>query len=269
MGSSLAVRVSRVLAATCVGSVFLAATSAFANTISADFVTIQASNTAGTSTLTVATTDATYDPVAQQYSWSTSGMTLVDDGDGVTPVATLNPSDITIGAAFNVITLNFDVDAGMTDTVFTITTATVSFPTMAAPLAGVSGAMNVVDQDPNFGGGVVAIGQIADGANPSKAFLAQYNGTVPAGTTFYTGVESVTNNPGELSGSSGAFGNPNNGGGGLAPVGEPVSDISMQFGFLLSAKDNATGNAVYGIVPEPASALMLVLAGALVWWRRR
>jgi len=251
------------------GAVALSATSVlFAGSPSAEFIRIEATNGAGTAVFSVPSAAVPFNAATQQWEWSSGLVTLMDGG---TPVANLNSASLTIGASFNVLALNFNVDSGLTDTFFTITTGTLSFPTVFQPLGGVSGGLNVVDQDPEFGGGVLMMGQLADGANADKAFRADYNGAVPTGTTLFTGVESVANDPGELSGSSGAFGTPNGGAGGLAPLGVPVSDMSMQLGFSLSAADNATGTATYGIipVPEPATLALLMLGAVMSFPRRR
>lgn len=239
----------------------------FADGPSPEFIHIQATNDAGTGTLSVPTSGVTYNSGTQQWEWSIGATTLMD---GSTPVANINSGTLSMGSSLHVLSIHFNLNAGVTDTFFSITTGTLSFPTVNQPQAGVSGGLNVVDQDPNFGGGVLMTGTLPDGVNPNKVFRADYNGAVPTGTLFFTGVESVANNPGELSGSSGAFGTPNGGTGGLTPVGTPISDMSMQLGFTLSARDNATGNVTYGVipVPEPATLVLLVLGAAAALRRR-
>lgn len=228
---------------------------AAANTLSPDYFKITATNDEGSASAVIATGDVTYDPVNDQYQWSTPGFTL---WDGPTPVAELGPTTLNVLSTPSVIFLNFDVDAGLSDTVFTIQTATVNFPAIANPEASVSGAINVADTD-EFGGSVLLTGLNPDGPNPAKAFLAQYNGTVPTGTTFFAGVESLQS---DTTATSGPFGLP------LSPIGEPLTDFSMQFSFTLSATDNATGNAVYRVIPEPATAGLMLLAGGLLGRRR-
>lgn len=153
--------------------------------------------------------------------------------------------------------LNFLVQAGSNTTNFTITSALLSFPNIspAQGRATVQIGVNDVDGD----------GATLTGTQPGgKAFLADYNGFVPGGTHFAALISSVaTVTPGGVAGESEDF----PGGGGYAPIGVGVTNMSSQYRFTLSANDLANGTSFYEIIPEPAT-LSLLLLGALALRRR-
>ncbi len=150
--------------------------------------------------------------------------------------------------------VNFAVSAGASDTVFTITSATLVFAPLASSIGYASAAVTVTDLDLN--------GASLTGLLGGKAYQATFDG----GTLFASLIDPV-----------------------IAPVGGPmnshdrlpvlptlwqampasVSNMQGQFSFALSANDSASGTSYFEvIVPEPASLALLGL-GALVLRRRR
>lgn len=217
--------------------------------VSSTFLTVSATNSEGTASFDVDTSDATYN--AGVYTWNGAGALM----DGATQVANLNNTSVTVNTNFNAIFVNFNVDAGLSDTVFTITSATLATP-LVLPEGTASGGINVTDQNSGFGGGVLATGNNVN----SEIYLAQYNGS----TEFLSGIASVANDTGVLTGSDSISS------GGFLPIGAPISDISVEYSFVLSAEDNATGNGVFAVqgIPEPATLALLALGGLAAFRRR-
>lgn len=157
------------------------------------------------------------------------------------------------------ITLGFFVQAGAVPANFVIQSALLSFPTLTNPDARIGGSVTVTD-----GGldGATLTGNQAGG----DFLLGQYNGPVPGGTTFASVIQGpVVALPG-LSESESENLPP---GIGFVPIAGNVSDMSLQWAFTLSANDVASGTGTYIIIPGPAGAGVLGLAGLAVLRRRR
>ncbi|HMQ14890.1 MAG TPA: PEP-CTERM sorting domain-containing protein [Phycisphaerae bacterium] len=144
------------------------------------------------------------------------------------------------------INLNFLVTAGVVDTQFTITSALLSFATIDPADARASAAITVTDNDGS--------GAVISGAHPSgKIFRADYNGVVPGGgIDFANLVASVIAAPFDT---NDAFENVP-----FTPVGVPVSSMSTQLKFWLTANDDANGTTNFEVIPEPATLSLLGLA---------
>jgi uncharacterized protein (TIGR03382 family) len=157
------------------------------------------------------------------------------------------------------ITLGFFVQAGNVPANFVIQSALLSFPTMTNPDGRMSGSVTVTD------GGLD--GATLTGNQAGGDFLwGQYNGVVPTGTTFATIIQGPLNAAPGLSDSESENLPP---GVGFMPIAGNVSDMSLQWAFTLSANDVASGTGTYIIVPGPAGAGVLGLAGLAVLRRRR
>lgn len=147
--------------------------------------------------------------------------------------------------------LGFAVQAGAADTVFSITSSTLSFVGITNPIVEASAAITTTDIGNNNASLV--------GINPGGgAYLAQYNGSVPAGITYLNGIPSV--------GGFGSNSAPINAGPDVL-VGTTAVDMSARFSFSLTAGDLASGTSNFLITPEPASLALLALS-ALVLRRR-
>ncbi len=213
-------------------------------------LTIQASNGRSDGIVEITADQGSWD--GSTFTWeSTDPIEIVSDG---VLLGTFS-GELGINEGFQV-SIGFAVQAADTDTQFVITSALVP-----APLDDASGradaAFTVLDF---FGTGATLTGMGGAGG----AYLAQYNGIVPTGSTFVEEIDQIVVNPGE-SLAVGAFEYP--GGGAYTPIGD-ISDISAQIAFSLTAFGFASGSSNFQVVPEPAGLGLLVLAGLLVTRRR-
>lgn len=152
------------------------------------------------------------------------------------------------------VNLNFAVSAEQEDTFFSITSALLSFDGIVNPVGRATAGITVTD-------GVDIDGATLSGELEGFSYQAQYNG-FPVGTTFATLIPQVMAGPGGSQTESDS-----EPAAGFTPIAEPVSDISAEFAFTLSANDVASGTSLFVVIPEPASALLLVAALGLI--RRR
>jgi len=244
-------KVRNTLGILAVGSSLLAASMAVAD-VSDPYLRIEASSSLGTAVLDVASSEASYDPETHTWSWSDSGVQM---WDGANLIASWD--SITLNYQQDpVIFLNFVTMAGGAPTTVTITSGLLSFPALNNPDGVASAGFTLTDSDTS--GSANLNGNTGTGAD--LAFLTHYNGFVPSGTTFAEAIDEIIVNQ---AGNS----NSENFNTGFVPIAGPVSDMSMQISFALSANDSASGTSVFAIVPEPAGVLLLAFGAALI--RRR
>jgi len=170
-------------------------------------------------------------------------------------LATLGTASVTF-IADPVIHLNFNVQANNQNTAFSVGSGLLSFPTINNAKGAASAAVSITDVN---GNGVTFTPDAAG------AHLSHYNGEVPGGTPFASLLNSGF--------SAGAFATDTAsdefpGGGGLAPIGVGVFDMSARWSFTLTAFDLASGTSVYTIIPAPGPLVLLGI-GALAASRRR
>jgi hypothetical protein len=235
----------------------LASAGAAFGDISQDVFVIRAENANGVAEYRATFFDGYFNPDGS-YEWTLPQSIMMTNQSGVV-IAELQTASVFCHEDPDV-SLNFNVLAGSIMTTFTITSAQVSFASLAAAEGRASASLSVTDLT-------------GDGANVSPlgqpgVYLSQYNGVVPGGTTFHdlltAGVSTAL--PGGSQTTSEDF----PGGGAFAPIGVPVTDINSRFRFSLSAGDLASGTSIFRVqaIPTPG-ALALLGLGGLAAGRRR
>lgn len=216
--------------------------------VSPDFVTITATNSNGSASLMIPTGAVPFDGPTTQ-TWISPGSISLDDGPN--HVATIGGgSRVTVdngGAGFSIApALFFEADAGL-DTVFTVTTATVSFTVQT--LVGGSAAMTLTDSG---GGGAFLTG----GNDGGNSVVGRYDDSVFGPSSLFAAVPALAT----ASSIDGGFPG--------GAVGANAISISMDYVFTLSGGDSASTSGVIGAIPEPGSALLLMFGGLLAARRR-
>jgi hypothetical protein len=192
-------------------------------------------------------------------AWSSSTPYELRDGDVVLG------SILSAGFAYHAdpsVSLSFAVTAAHVATTFTISSALLSFPSLANPDAAALASITVTDNESN---GATMTPDLAG------AYLADYNGFVPAGSMFASFFTSALVAPAGGSASDSASIGP-------STILASVHDMSARFSFTVSAGDTAAGTSTYcigdlqqcpsSVVPEPATAWLL-LTGVGVALRAR
>ena len=183
--------------------------------------------------------------------WSLPAAAIAN-GQG-TPIANIQTVDITYDAD-PMVSLDFAVIAGISDTTFTITTAAVSFDPLVNPDAYASATATVTDTGID---GATMTG-LQTGA---KLYEARYNGSVAWADL----IDSIS--AGLASSETGDGRRPL-----VAPNMETIPDtvvsIEAQYKFVLSAEDFASGTSTFEVVPEPATLILLGI-GAMMLRRKR
>ncbi len=179
---------------------------------------------------------------------------VLADGDVV--LGTISQASLSILADPQV-NLAFSVQAGeQPETQFMLTTGLLAFIPIAEASARADAAFTVLDF---FGEGTVLTGDGPTGG----AYLAQYNGVVPTGTTFAERIEEIAVLPPDtLAVDSFIYPDPS----GYLPIGYAES-MSAQVAFTLTSFGFASGSSNFEIIPEPTALCLLVL-GALSLRRR-
>ncbi|MBK7404986.1 MAG: hypothetical protein IPJ41_10215 [Phycisphaerales bacterium] len=231
------------------GVVVLAGAAAAWADIGDPAIVFEASNSMGSGSYTVSLDDGAWD--GDSWFWMlVRPIEIRNDAGDI--LLTLNE-----GSAYfqndPVVSMGFSAAAGGVDTHFTITSSTVSFPTINNAQARASAAVTLTESN----GDTATLSGLYAGGN---LFEAHYNG-LNVFTDLLTGPYT-----------KGAFGSTSDsdeypGGGAFAPIGA-VSDISAQWDFQLSAHDQASGTSVFVVVPVPGT-ICLISVGGLAGLRRR
>lgn len=177
-------------------------------------------------------------------------------GDNGDILATLSGASVIV-MQDPVISMNFNVQAANQNTIFTVNSGLLSFATIANPIGAASAGVTVTD----FNGNGATLSP--DG---SSIYASRYNGNFPSGTPFADLLSDPI--------SAGAFqtnaaSDEYPGGGNYVSIGTAVSSMSAAWTFTLSPLDVASGTSTYVIIPTPAGASLLGLAGLAAIRRRR
>lgn len=232
------------------GVVVLVGAGAASADIGDPVVVFEASSDLGSGSYTVNLDDGNW--MGDSWHWSSNDpIQILSDGGEV--ILTLDMGTLFIHQD-PLVGLGFAVTAGASDTSLTITSSTVSFPTIFGAEGRASAGITLTESDGNTA--------TLTGNEPGGTlFTAQYNGfnvfdhllVGPFNENDAWGTTSATDE------------SPN--GGGFSAIGD-VSDISSRWSFTLSANDQASGTSVFVVVPAPAS-LAVVIVGAMTGFRRR
>jgi len=231
-------------------AVGLTATTAAQANLSPVIFSVTASNANGSGTYEVAYDPGLDDP-SGFYFWSQLGPVTITDSNNGNEIATVELANF---SAFGepAVGLGFTVQALGAATNFAINSGVLSFAPVTNQLAVASGGLTATDSDTNSFASLV--GNI--GSSGNHAFVAAYNG----GSIFGEDVPPLlVNNP--------AGGDSDNFNTGNQIIGGAVSSMQIQFGFVLSGNDSASGTAAFYLVPEPTTFVLLGLGFALI--RRR
>jgi hypothetical protein len=215
--------------------------------------TIEATNTAGTGTFNASIDDVHW-LSGTSCIWTLTGPVDLRNRDTGAVVATLQSAQATY-LSDPAVNLSFAVVSGPSTTLFTIKSALLTFPTPILQPAGRASAAFTVTDGEEDGAQLVGTG--------GGAYLAQYNGFVPGGTTFANLIPQV-NAPAM---GSGSLAEEFPGGGNYQNLGTSASNMSSQVSFTLTPNDLASGTSNFELIPEPG-ALLLVLTGLALVRRR-
>lgn len=210
---------------------------------------VQASNADGTGSYSAPLSDFDYDPVTNTYTWRLGApVDIMNDNGDVIATLTGGNAFVSGDPAVN---FGFSVEAGNSDTTFTINTASVTFAAINNAQAQAGAAFTITDQT-------------HDGATLSTLNQAgrAYNATYNSGTTFADLVAGFSAGSGHSASSD-----ENKPLTGYDNIGGPVSEIESSVNFKLTAGDLASGTNSFEVIPEP-STLALVALGALAMLRR-
>lgn len=173
----------------------------------------------------------------------------------------LNPADLllhTNGSGFSYVedpiaNLNFAVQAGPAGSIFKITSALLTFPTITNATASSSASYTVTDITGN--GATLAGAESITG----NAYRAAYNGFADGGGTTFDSYFPAIAAP--------VFGTANPTANTSPTLIPSVSDISTIAHFSLTPFDLASGTTTFNVIPEPATVALLAVGLALI--RRR
>ncbi len=183
-------------------------------------------------------------------------------GNDPDPEKNVRVHGVNFGWIFDpVVTANFNVSSGLTNTTFTINSSFLSFPTIPGAVGVASAFIGVTDSASGLGSGTVTLAGLQPGGT---AFSARYNGNTQTFVNLITGGTVGVTPGGSVSfvGANPAFPN-------YEPLGSSASDMQSQFRFTLSAFDRAAGTSTFEIIPAPGAAALLGLGGLLAARRRR
>ncbi len=187
-----------------------------------------------------------YDQQTGIFQWSLGEPLVLRDETTAMPLVTFQGLEVWYREDPEV-SLSFGIVNGPAETSITIATGLLSFPDIKDAVGRATAVMALTDLDGN-GGLLRGLGPLGG------AYLAQYNGAVPAGTTFgeFIGLLVAPSGGSILAQVSIPAG-------GLLDIPDVVSDMSAQFAFRLSANDMVTVQSHYQIIPVPRARYLPAL----------
>jgi hypothetical protein len=215
---------------------------------------VVAENRSGRATFQAHISEGSWDSQRRTYTWRLPQPVELRDEEGDL-IAVLQQGS-TLVRKNPQISLGYLVQAGDSLTTFTITSGLLSFGTMNNPDARASASMGITD----INGDGAELNGLHDGP---AAYLAEYNGFVPGGSTFSALIGSIRASSG---GSGSVF--QNDPPSGYRRINGGVFDMSTQYKFSLTPFDTSSGTSNFEMVPEPAAVGLLAL-GVLAMMRRR
>lgn len=214
-------------------------------------LTIRASSSRGTGEYVVRVDDGQWD--GDEWFWGSSGRVNITDPNNGNVIASFDRGSL-LYINDPQISLNWAVTAGQVDTEFTITSGVLDFDDIASADARATSAITLTEST----GDTARLTGLQDGGS---LYRANYNGAIPGGTVF------TLLNDGPFS--AGAFSSEvNNESFGFVNVGF-AGNMQAQYSFRLTAGDQASATGTYVIIPAPAGASILALAGLATLRRRR
>ena len=188
---------------------------------------------------------------SEKAQWALENRLDLRGGEGGEVLATIEDLVVELDGD-PAVSLDFAVAAGNTPTLFTITSAMVSFPPRLNPTAFASAGVTLTDGAPLPGDGA----SLTPVSPNTGLYQAMYNGG-----TIYANLFAPLNllGPGTISASTDT---------GFQTISGAVGDIQASFAFTLSADDSASGTSrfeIFGpLVPEPSTTVLL--ACGLIGW---
>jgi len=215
--------------------------------------------TAGTSTGVFEVTQDQGAWNGDEFIWSLSGAPVTINDQFGQPIATLSSANVRyVNDPIISMGFNFDNALGV-PVIVEVNSGLLSFADQAPAQGTATAGITVTDNSASGDG--VAFANGMTGVSGLKAYQANINGLIPAGTQFAELVNSVTV---VVPGGSNT-GSENTGG--LQPIAGSLTSMSSQFRVSVSALDSVSGTSNFRVIPEPTSLALLLIALAFV--RRR
>lgn len=193
------------------------------------------------------------------FEWSAGDL----EGDGEV-LHTFSDGSRVHGLAFHldadpIVTNNFNVSAGSSNSTFTITSAIVNHPSFPSGEGRAEAVIGITNVPPPFGPpGTASFTGLHDSGSAFRAF---YNGSsIFAPGDLLTGGSTVGSQVFFAESSAPLT---------YLPLGGIATSIQSEFKFSLSPLDRASGTSIFEVIPAPSSAGLLLMAGLAIGRRRR
>ncbi len=210
--------------------------------LAGDALVIQLSSGELSSEFVVPASELTWNPTNSTFTWGTSSAFDMVDAETDTVIASVRNASVVYRQG-SALVLNFQIQAGSEDVEVVIDTAQLYFPLLSEDVAKGRALASVTLSDTGGGGAEL----IALGTPGSPIFIAQLNGTPPAGSPFIGLIGTVTIGSGGTG--SGSQSDPPSG---MREVGEAVESMCGRAQFLLTGGDRVSSMLLFDVDPNPA-----------------